>query len=105
MAMQTFEELADEDLDRIEARAAAATTGPWFSYVAGRDPEADGSFIELGRCNEVGTFESIELVGATAADQDFIASARQDVPMLLRAVRCLRARLRYESVSNKNDSH
>ncbi len=91
--MEGFNELSNEELDRIESRIAAATIGPWLSYLAGADLAADSSCIELGSCNEVGTFKSIELIGATAADHEFIANARQDLPRLLHEVRCLRARL------------
>ena len=35
--------------------------------------------------------EDIYLSGATVNDQDFIASARQDVPLLIREIRRLRA--------------
>jgi hypothetical protein len=93
MKMQTHRELTDADLDRMSRLVEAATAGPWFSYVVGRDPDAIANRIELGWCNELGSFKSMETVGATAADQDFIASARQDLPRLLLEVRILRARL------------
>jgi hypothetical protein len=98
MTLQSYSGLTSEELDRIECRVDAATQGPWFSYVVGRDSEAAHcNFIELGSCNEVGTFKSIELIGATVADQDFIANARQDLPRLLREVRSLRACLESRS--------
>lgn len=93
MTLQSHDELTDEELDRIECRVDAAAPGPWFSYVVGRNSDSDVNFIELGSCNELGTFKSIELIGATVADQYFIADARQDIPRLLREVRALRARL------------
>jgi len=93
MKMQAYEALSEHELDRMERMVEAATSGPWYSYVAGRDPEVESSFIELGACNELGTFQCIELKGGTVADQDFIASARQDLPRLLMEVRMLRARL------------
>lgn len=93
MAFQTFQQLSDEELERIERRSAAATEGPWFSYVAGRDDEASVDYIELGQCNELGCCKMIELSGASAADQEFIANARQDLPRLLQEVRILRAQL------------
>lgn len=86
-------ELTDEDLVRIEHLAESATTGPWYAYVVGRDAEAVTNRIELGWCNELGSFKSLEVVGGSAADLDFIASARQDLPRLLLEVRALRARL------------
>jgi hypothetical protein len=93
MTMQVFDELTTEELDRIERCIRASTAGPWFSYVVGRDADTDLNYIETGSCNEVGTFKQMELHGASAADQDFIANARQDVPRLLAEVRRLRARL------------
>ena len=95
MATQEYSGLSDDELERIEGRAEAASPGPWFSYVAHRDPEAATSCIETGTCNELGSFGRIELVGATDQDQDFIASARQDLPRLVREVRILRARLQF----------
>lgn len=93
MKLQMFDEFSDEELDRIERLSEAATQGPWISYVAGRDIGAESNCIEVGTCNELGSFKSIGVSGGTVADQDFIASARQDVPRLLREVRILRARL------------
>lgn len=93
MTIEASNELTEEELDRIERLLDAATAGPWISYLVGRDADSDVNCIELGSCNELGSFQSIELVGGSAADQDFIASARQDLPRLLTEVRVLRARL------------
>jgi hypothetical protein len=93
MKMHSYKELSDHDLDRIERVIDAATAGPWYSYVVGRDADATSTCIELGACNELGSFKSMEVSGCTVADQDFIASARQDLPLLLREVRLLRIRL------------
>jgi hypothetical protein len=94
MTMHKRFDLSDEELAEIEHRIEAASSGPWFSYVVGRDCEAWTNYIEIGCCNELGSFKSIELVGGTIADQDFMAAARQDLPRLIREVRTLRARLR-----------
>jgi hypothetical protein len=93
MKLQTHRDLAEDDLNRIERLVEASTAGPWYSYAEGRDAEAGSNYIELGWCNELGSFKSMEIVGGTIADQDFIANARQDVPRLLLEVRVLRARL------------
>jgi hypothetical protein len=82
----------DEPLDpkylgEIDARHRAATAGPWASFVEGRDHTSGSSFIRTGG-------DDIELSGATDADQDFIAHARQDIPRLLAEVERLRALLR-----------
>lgn len=91
MTLKFHEECTDQDLDRIERLLDAATDGPWYSYVVGRDVEAGSNCIEVGACNELGSFKSIEIVAGTVADQDFIASARQDLPKLLLEVRRLRS--------------
>ena len=75
--------LTDAKLDEIERRCMAATAGPWKSFIEGRDHTNGDSFIQTGG-------EDIYLTGATRADQDFIAGARQDVPALLREIRALR---------------
>lgn len=56
----------------------------------------DGRALDVGRDMTSGSSsvrtggEDIYLRGATIADQDFIARARQDVPMLIEEVRALR---------------
>jgi hypothetical protein len=81
-------EITDAELTAMESRAAAATAGPWKSFVEGRDHTSGSDFIKTAARAD------IELSGATKADQDFIAHARQDLPRLLNEVRTLRARLR-----------
>ena len=85
MSTSLFQGMSDEELDLIEARIRAATDGPWASFVEGRDHTSGSSFIRTPASD-------IELSGATASDQDFIAHARDDVPNLLREVRRLRRR-------------
>jgi hypothetical protein len=80
-------EITDVELREMAARAAAATAGPWKSFVEGRDQTSGSDFIRTGG-------DDIELTGATTADQDFIAHAREDVPRLVNEVRALRDRLR-----------
>ncbi|MGP1393961.1 MAG: hypothetical protein ACTS3R_00430 [Inquilinaceae bacterium] len=85
--MSNQNELSDEKLKAIRDRCEAATAGPWKSYIEGRDHESGSSFIMTSA-------EDIELSGATDADQDFIAHARQDVPQLVDEVKRLRQRLK-----------
>lgn len=80
--------LAAEELKQIRGRCDKATPGPWVSYVEGRDHTSGSNFIMTGR--ELSRGEDIELTGATVADQDFIAQARQDIPRLLVEVERLR---------------
>lgn len=78
----------EDELLRIKALCDAATVAPWKSYVEGRDHTSGSNFIMTGSENNRG--EDIELSGATVADQDFIASARQDIPNLLAELTRLR---------------
>ena len=72
--------MSDIDLDAIEARANAATPGPWL-VLRGMD------------CTHVraqdGHFETgcINWDGRDASDADFIAAARTDIPALIARVR------------------
>jgi hypothetical protein len=77
-------------LSEIEGRCNLATPGPWKSYVEGRDHAAGDNFIMTGG-------DDIYLHGASVADQDFIASARQDVPMLVGEIRRLQSLLNARS--------
>ena len=74
-------ELTSAELEKIRKRCDAATPGPWRSFVEGRDHTSGNSFIMTGVGDARG--DDIELFGATVADQDFIANARQDIPRLL----------------------
>jgi hypothetical protein len=75
--------ISTEMLSQIEQRCAAATQGPWKSLVEGRDHGSGDSFIKTGGSD-------IYLSGASLADLDFIAHARQDVPALVQELRALR---------------
>jgi len=90
-------------LDAIQARADAATKGPWecldrrklqeegfvgcnvvFALEAGRDRTIDGAVYTLPICETNGKGNEDD------NNADFIAHARQDVPCLVAAVRVLR---------------
>ncbi len=75
--------LTGDDLEEIKKRCDEATPGPWKSYVEGREEMSGSDFIMTGG-------EDIYLTGATVADQDFIAHARQDIPKLVAEVERLR---------------
>jgi len=79
--------MADAELDRIARFCAEATVGPWKSCIEGRDCESGSTFIQTGA-------EDIYLAGATDYDHDFIADARQSLPLLVAEVRRLRAMMR-----------
>ena len=74
-------------LDEIEARADAATEGPW-RYVS--IPE-HGGFVEDRAAHDIFTWleDDAGTIGATGGDAEFIAHARQDVPALVAALRAV----------------
>ena len=75
-------QITEEELTRILELCEKATPGPWKSYVEGRDHESGSNFIMTAG-------EDIELTGATIEDQDFVASAKQDIPRLINEIRRL----------------
>jgi methanogenic corrinoid protein MtbC1 len=88
--------LSEDALDEMEQRERATTPGPWISYVEGRDHNSGSSFIMTGLAETRGA--DIELLGASIADQEFIAHAKQDMPLLISEVRRLTALLRSQQV-------
>ncbi|MHC1730425.1 MAG: hypothetical protein AB9888_00105 [Bacteroidales bacterium] len=75
--------ITKEYLEELRRRCASTTPGPWISFVEGRDHTSGDSVIVRGL---KGSEEDLYLVGATIADQDFIANARQDIPLLLNEI-------------------
>ena len=73
--------MTNEQLEEIKERIKNATPGKWVSYIEGRDHTSGSDFIMTGVGGERGP--DIELTGATKADQDFIAHARQDIEILI----------------------
>lgn len=90
--------MTDEELQAIEARANAATLGPWAAsefightggcVLARIDDEGDTARIAetRWRWSALGMWQH-------KANLEFIASARQDIPALVAEVRQLRAAL------------
>lgn len=86
-------QITEEELNRLEALAAAATPEPWQSFVEEREPIGGCSFIQLGAEGysppDMYVYHDDKI--APAADLDLIAAARAYVPRLIREVRRLRA--------------
>lgn len=78
--------MTDNEIKQIEDRCNKATSGPWVSYIEGRDHESGSDFIMTAG-------NDIELTGATADDQDFIAHARQDIPDLINEIYSLKSEI------------
>ena len=78
--------MKDEELLAIRQRVENATAGPWKAFIEDRDMQCGSSFIQTQGGD-------IELTGATEADYDFIANARQDIPKLLDEIERLKSLL------------
>jgi hypothetical protein len=90
--------LVEAALEAMEVRSRAASPGPWTAFVEGRDHVGGDDFIRVSDFDDepdmyVSRSTSEGLRPASAADLDFIASARQDIPMLVAEVRRLRRAL------------
>jgi hypothetical protein len=79
--------ISKEYLEEVQRRCDRATSGPWISLIEGRDHTSGDSVIIRGLN---GVEEDLYLSGGSSSDQDFIAHARQDIPMLLREIERLR---------------
>lgn len=85
--------MTEEKLQEIEARANAATPGPW-EYI----PDDIGGYM-VSNCKECQSIVasadydwlcSKEYLSVSYDDADFIAHAREDIPALIEEVRRLR---------------
>lgn len=84
--------ITGEELKEIEFRWLNAQNGPWKAYIENRDHESGNSFVMTGEGINRG--EDIEMIGATEADYDFIAHAKQDIPRLINEIRLLKDKLK-----------
>ncbi|MGD9965582.1 MAG: hypothetical protein AB7T59_03615 [Hyphomonadaceae bacterium] len=84
--------ISETYIRELRSLLSKVSPGPWVSLVEGRDHTSGSSFIKTGADGDRG--EDIELLGGSPADQDFIARARQDVPLLLDEVERLKGLLR-----------
>ena len=89
-------------LDEIEARASAATEGPWYWEPPSEEsfPQSDESLRSSGAKMPDARWDEVVLSGwgydasgTSASDEDraFIAAARTDVPALVAALRAVLA--------------
>ena len=76
------EPLSKEYLVAIRQRCEATTKGVWISSVEGRDHPLGGETLII-RDNDGQREEDLYLFGGTIADYDFVANAKQDIPLLL----------------------
>lgn len=91
--------MKESELKVIEDRSKSSTPGPWKSFVEGRDIQSADSFLMTGLADDEDIWSDkrgndIYLTGATIADQDFIAHARQDIPKLISEIKRLQSLLK-----------
>jgi hypothetical protein len=89
----------DAEIVEMKHRLLMTSVAPWVSFIEGRDCESGSSFIMTGIPKGDNIWgetrgEDIYITGATNADQDFIAHARQDIPMLIAEIERLRGLLK-----------
>lgn len=82
--------VSQEYLDEVRKRCDSATPAPWVSFVEGRDHSSGSNVIVRG---PDGSEADLYLFGGTEADHDFVANARQDIPLLLDEIIRLRKQL------------
>jgi hypothetical protein len=76
-------DITKAELQEILLRSQSTTSGPWKSFVEGRDHTSGSDFIQTATGD-------IELTGATSKDQDFMAAAKQDIPKLVAVIATLK---------------
>lgn len=81
--------MSELDLDAIQARAGAASDAPWITG-HGHEPGWQPWEVIISATLPIVEFDNSE---QGAADADFVAHARDDVPMLLDEVKQLRGEL------------
>jgi hypothetical protein len=91
-------------LETIKKRYQATSIAPWIASIEGRDHESGSHFIMTGIPEGENIWqdkrgEDLEVIGATIADLDFIANARQDIPALIQEIERLN-----ELLKNQNKS-
>lgn len=89
--------MKNTDLINLIEICNKATKGPWKSYIEGRDHDSGSNFIMTGNDDE--RDYDIEFAGIKLEDQDFIATARNNMPDLIAEVIRLRKILDSHSIS------
>jgi hypothetical protein len=98
------------ELQKIKDRYNATSVAPWVASIEGRDHESGSSFIMTGIPAGEDIWqekrgEDLEIIGATNADLDFIANARQDIPALIAEIEKLQSKSsQFKIIANDNST-
>ena len=114
MTEQTTPEiLSEEALKEIEARANAATEGPWTAKARNwaigdmgqYEPCADiyAVFGVVDKPRAIGMFQELVLNDVPQANGEFAAHAREDIPALIQTVRALKQLVEIQSRESEGD--
>jgi len=76
--------MTEIELKNILEICNKATNAPWTSYIEGRDFDSGSSFIMTGK-DENRDYD-IEFIKIKPEDQDFIAMARNVLPLLVNEI-------------------
>ncbi len=88
IASDEVDSFADAELEEIDAAIAAASGGPWTAFLEDEQPIGGCSMIWAGdEPDAPDMYVWLEDEIAPAADIEFIAAARDDVPALLSEIR------------------
>jgi hypothetical protein len=86
------EPLSKEFIDSIKQRCEATTKGPWIASVEGCDHPLGGeTLIIRGKDPRE---DDLYLFGGTVEDYDFVANAKQDIPLLLEEIERLQEEIK-----------
>ena len=85
--------ITEDVLRQLEALIATATPEPWEAFIEEREPIGGSSFIRMGGFDDAipDMYDYHEDKAAPAADLDFIAAAREYMPLLVTEIRRLRS--------------
>lgn len=83
--------LSDDEVAEIEARANAATGGPWGPHEMSPLSEGLHEWFEVGPYPDSSVCEVTNDYPNFRANAEFIGHAREDIPALCATVRALRA--------------
>lgn len=73
--------MTESELKNIIEMCNKATSSPWTSYIEGRDFDSGSNFIMTGEKDNRNY--DIEFISIKPEDQDFIAMARNAIPLLI----------------------
>ena len=69
----------EDKLNAILSRCEKSSKGPWRAFIEGKNHTSGSSFIMTGEGD-------IEIINGSNEDYEFIANAKQDIPLLIKEI-------------------